>query len=373
VGMVAVLLAAGCGQEEPADTIPPARIGDLAVAAVTQSTVGLTWTATGGDGDEGRASSYDLRYIEGILTEENWPLALPAEGEPEPGEAGTRQSMTVSGLRPATDYGFAVRAADQAGNLSAMSNVAPARTLSPAGGWIVSADGAGHFSTIAAAVAAAADGDTILVRPGLYAEALSLEGRTLALFGAGAESTVVSYGTAGQDVPVLRIRGGEVVLRDLRLTQEFIACGVGLRCGAGAIVRLERCALLWCGISAESSSLALDRCTVWALPPMLCDMIVPLIDLVDSPAHCAHGIVGGAPQVRCSGAGAFSAECSDFWQIAFTGCPSPVGSGGNIGRDPLFVDPSPEGSDFRLLATSPCLPGQTPGCGGMGAFGAFEP
>jgi hypothetical protein len=43
------------------DVIPPSRVSDLAAVSATTGAVTLTWTATGDDGSEGRASAYDLR------------------------------------------------------------------------------------------------------------------------------------------------------------------------------------------------------------------------------------------------------------------------------------------------------------------------
>lgn len=65
---------------------------------------------------------------------------------------------------------------------------APPNTV--AGTHVVAADGSGDFSTIAEAVAAAAEGDTVLVRPGSYVEAILID-KDITLAGDGAREDIV--------------------------------------------------------------------------------------------------------------------------------------------------------------------------------------
>ncbi|MFD0715407.1 fibronectin type III domain-containing protein [Paenibacillus sp. GCM10027626] len=110
------------------DTIAPAAVTDLAATSSTASTVSLTWTAPGDDGMTGTASSYDIRYSMSDIKAADWASATPAVGAPAPALAGTAQSMTVTGLSPATTYYFALRAKDGAGNEADLSNVASVTT-----------------------------------------------------------------------------------------------------------------------------------------------------------------------------------------------------------------------------------------------------
>jgi hypothetical protein len=107
-----------------ADITPPGAITDLSASTGAASgTVDLTWTAPGDDGDTGTASSYLVRYSGAAITEANWASATPVTtGVPAPASAGTSQSMTVTGLTPGQTYYFAVKAQDEAGNTSAISN-----------------------------------------------------------------------------------------------------------------------------------------------------------------------------------------------------------------------------------------------------------
>jgi hypothetical protein len=132
-GVGSSLALLSCGPEEnPAwmrDSTPPARIVDLSVASVACSSATLRWTAPGDDGDEGRASQYDIRYsYEFVPRAANWVDAFQAVGEPEPAQAGEPDSLVVPGLFPATKYFFAIRTADERPNWSAVSDADSAVT-----------------------------------------------------------------------------------------------------------------------------------------------------------------------------------------------------------------------------------------------------
>jgi len=97
--------------------------GESAVNSVT-----LTWTAPGDDGNDGTAGSYDIRYSTSTITEANWDAATQATGEPSPQPAGSAESFVVGNLDPSTTYYFAIKAADEVGNWSELSNVVSATT-----------------------------------------------------------------------------------------------------------------------------------------------------------------------------------------------------------------------------------------------------
>lgn len=104
------------------DTIPPAAISDLVARTPTVSAVYLIWTAPGDDGDEGTAASYDVRYHDTAITEQNWDAATQFDGEPPPKPAKQLEMVRVSGLAPLTPYFFAVKTTDDEGNESGLSN-----------------------------------------------------------------------------------------------------------------------------------------------------------------------------------------------------------------------------------------------------------
>ena len=113
------------------DTIPPAAVTNLATGAVTTTSVALSWTAPGDDGNTGTASSYDIRYsTSGPITGANWAAATQASGEPAPLVAGSSQSFTVPGLSCNTTYYFALKTSDEVPNIATISN-SPSGTTSP--------------------------------------------------------------------------------------------------------------------------------------------------------------------------------------------------------------------------------------------------
>ena len=112
----------------PPDGVPPSAITDLEVVAVTSSTVRLAWPAPGDDGEEGTSARYMLRYTTGSLDEATWAEADSAEISFTPYPSGQAEEYTVRGLAAATRYEFGLKAIDEAGNESSLSNVVFART-----------------------------------------------------------------------------------------------------------------------------------------------------------------------------------------------------------------------------------------------------
>ncbi|HLF14685.1 MAG TPA: choice-of-anchor D domain-containing protein [Bacteroidota bacterium] len=111
------------------DSIPPAAVSDLAAISPTSNTITLTWTASGDNGDTGRASFYDIRYSTSPINDGNFDSATPVTGEPFPKPVDSTESMEVFGLDFTTTYYFAMRAADEWHNPSPLSNVPSATTL----------------------------------------------------------------------------------------------------------------------------------------------------------------------------------------------------------------------------------------------------
>ncbi len=122
-----VLAEDGAGSTE--DITPPARIADLVMTAVDSTSAVLEWTAPGDDGRDGTVAAYDVRYSTWDQVLLQWEQSQRTGDAPDPAEGGTRQSMTIEGLVPGTTYHFAIQSVDDAGNSSAISNVALARTL----------------------------------------------------------------------------------------------------------------------------------------------------------------------------------------------------------------------------------------------------
>jgi hypothetical protein len=136
------LLLIQCGQENGTtqpdkippvvttiDTIPPADIYDLVAINPSVSAVYITWTAPGDDGDQGTASSYDIRYHDEIIDEQNWDAAEPFVYDTAPKTGGQLESARILLLDPVTTYFFAIKITDDEGNVSGLSNVPSSTTL----------------------------------------------------------------------------------------------------------------------------------------------------------------------------------------------------------------------------------------------------
>jgi len=98
------------------ETTAPAAIANLGAASETETTITLSWTAPGDDGNTGTATTYDMRYSLSPITSSNWNQATQVSGEPSPKQAGSAESFVVSGLSSNTLYYFAVKTADEVPN-----------------------------------------------------------------------------------------------------------------------------------------------------------------------------------------------------------------------------------------------------------------
>ncbi len=122
------LVGLGCGDDKATDpspdpdTTPPAAVDDLAIVSSTGSSLTLSWTAPGDDGEIGRASEYDLRFSADSLTAENWDSATRVTNVPLPLDAGSRQTATAPLPSQGSNF-YAIRTADEVPNWSALSNV----------------------------------------------------------------------------------------------------------------------------------------------------------------------------------------------------------------------------------------------------------
>jgi hypothetical protein len=110
------------------DLTPPVGVADLSASNPTLDSIKLAWTAPGDDGNEGTATTYDIRYSTEPITNANWDSASQVDGEPAPQPAGSAESFTVTDLEHSTRYYFAIKTADEVPNWSGLSNVATAAT-----------------------------------------------------------------------------------------------------------------------------------------------------------------------------------------------------------------------------------------------------
>ena len=93
----------------------------ISATMVSSSSVRVSWTAVGDDGDQGTATSYDLRYATTAITNEaEFAAATPFAISP-PQAAGSSESAVVTGLTLDVDHYFALKVIDGVGN-SSLSN-----------------------------------------------------------------------------------------------------------------------------------------------------------------------------------------------------------------------------------------------------------
>ncbi|QSQ23789.1 lamin tail domain-containing protein [Pyxidicoccus parkwayensis] len=112
------------------DDVPPAK-PTLAAGASTPTSVTVTWTAVGDDGNVGQATSQELRYsVSPITTDAEFNAATPVGGVGAPAAAGNPESATVTGLTARQTYHVALRVTDNRGN-SARSNSLMVQTRDP--------------------------------------------------------------------------------------------------------------------------------------------------------------------------------------------------------------------------------------------------
>ncbi|HKK20942.1 MAG TPA: leucine-rich repeat domain-containing protein [candidate division Zixibacteria bacterium] len=104
------------------DGTAPKTVSDLAVASFSDTSVTLTWTATGDDSTIGTAASYDLRIAGAMIHWGNFDSASAVPGLPGPKPSGESEQFEIRGLETDSTYYFALRVSDESGNYEGVSN-----------------------------------------------------------------------------------------------------------------------------------------------------------------------------------------------------------------------------------------------------------
>jgi hypothetical protein len=117
---------------QDSDTIPPGIINDLTAERLPGNKVKLRWTATGNDGDVGKAYRYDMRYaFQPIESKEVYirshRVVWVTDLLPYPSMAGTKDSvvinlMNIPGIEGQEMIYFSILAEDEAQNRGELSN-----------------------------------------------------------------------------------------------------------------------------------------------------------------------------------------------------------------------------------------------------------
>jgi hypothetical protein len=113
------------------ESVPPAKVGDLAATALDDTTCRFVWTATGDDWMAGTASGYEIRYSrDPIENEAAWQAAATAGSIPATKNAGETETATLTSNVFREDFFFALKAVDDTGNWSSVSNSAAGMAFS---------------------------------------------------------------------------------------------------------------------------------------------------------------------------------------------------------------------------------------------------
>ncbi|MEZ4386084.1 MAG: right-handed parallel beta-helix repeat-containing protein [Candidatus Krumholzibacteriia bacterium] len=148
------------------DQTPPAPITDLQLRWRSTDELMVTWSATGDDAHYGEAAGYEVRQAGVPLDGPGWDAAAVGP-EPEFNPGLRRWTCQLAGLVAGATIHVAVKAVDDVGNWSLLSN--PVAAAPPAGNvWHVREDGTGTVPTIAEGIRQAGYRDLILVHPGRY-------------------------------------------------------------------------------------------------------------------------------------------------------------------------------------------------------------
>lgn len=103
------------------DLTPPAAITDLAATAESATSIRVRWTAPGDDDATGTAARYEMRWSPTPFDESTFARGARVR-MPAPELAGARQTATFT-VPPGGRVYVAMRAADELGNLSRLSNI----------------------------------------------------------------------------------------------------------------------------------------------------------------------------------------------------------------------------------------------------------
>jgi hypothetical protein len=103
------------------DSVPPASVSNLAIAAATHRAVTLRWTRPGDDGSAGTPALYDVRYAESRSPSPTSAPRRRRSASPSPTSRAQQPLFTIDGLFQGHTYWFAMRALDESGNASGLS------------------------------------------------------------------------------------------------------------------------------------------------------------------------------------------------------------------------------------------------------------
>ena len=119
----------GSGGDNVDDGTAPALVTDLSVESFTDSSVTLTWTASGDDGNTGTATRYEIRTSTAAIHWLNYDSAEVLSNVPVPQIAGSVEHYTARNLESDSTYYFALKVFDENDNCNGISNIVNATCI----------------------------------------------------------------------------------------------------------------------------------------------------------------------------------------------------------------------------------------------------
>lgn len=178
------------------DTTPPSRITDLASSTGLEvGSIYLSWTAPGDDAGSGASAAYVIKYGKNPINDANWASQTGVMlNPPDPADAGTAESAVLTGLDEGELYYVGIKAVDDGGNESLLSNVSSAE----AGTDIAT----GEEDEFVSSTLVPDDGERVRSRfPILSAQNISVPGENYYYFEVASDSNFVELVAASDPVP----------------------------------------------------------------------------------------------------------------------------------------------------------------------------
>lgn len=105
------------------DQIPPARIGSLWICNEEPTWADICWYAPGDDSLTGKATAYEIRFGQSPITDSSWDSCEIAVQTLIPRDPTVGERFRLTGLDSGSTYFVAIKAVDDIGNWSRLSNV----------------------------------------------------------------------------------------------------------------------------------------------------------------------------------------------------------------------------------------------------------
>ncbi len=250
--------------------------------------------------------------------------------------------------------------------------------------WVVQKDGTGDCTRIQGCVNSAANGDTILVGPGIYIENISIMHKSDFVLKSeqGPTKTTISNAPIGLFYPCLTCGDvtGESVIEGFTFAHCGAAQGGGINAAASTLtirgnVLFDCVAATFEGGPSSGGAIAIHQGSGHIVQNTIYDCWAGVggagggIYVSGSPAL----VIDRNTIVGCVGGGIWAdampvIACNDVWNNVPSNYGGAItdqtGLNGNIALGPMFCNPIAE--DFSLHWGSPCL--NAPGCGLLGAL-----